>query len=386
MQYYRIVSQPVTLPTRPVEPYDVWALSGDLEQRLNREKIRSEALHKNKAFQHLLPMFHPFHVERRKIELASRGQHVTNAWLKMTELLAYFRLVSKGTKALVHFDNAAFPGAFIMATNHWTKTRGIEYRWHASSMISTDVPLLNDTFGLLCRHPDNWLMSASGNDGDVMSPSNIDDWEKRLEHRVSLYTSDLGFETGRDGDYSRQEKDHLCAHLGQILAGLVTLRNRGHLVCKQYTFFSIFNVTLYACLTQLFTEVWISKPATSRSTNSETYLVCRGFLGPFAPGTKQWAIVQHLRARLADFNDSPLLDRPSLTNDFMISVQAAYQIHERQIKRLVKRRKWCAWLSNVPEYRLRKTAIESIQQQSQGMLDRWRQLIDIKRLGEEHKL
>lgn len=387
MQYHRIASQPVVLPSIPVDAYTIWTLAGDLEERLNQEKTRSEALHNDCSFASVLPVFHPFYVERRKIELASHGQHVTNAWLKMTELLIYFSLVSNDATSLVHFDNAAFPGAFILAVNHYVQTHNKRYEWYASSMIDPEKPLLADSFGLCCRYPDRWLMSAtSSNNGDVTMITNIDDWAKRLKHRVNLYTSDLGFETGNNGDYSRQEKDHLKAHLGQILAGIETLGTNGNLVCKQYTFFCMFNVTLYALLTQLFVDVWIAKPATSRSTNSETYLVCRNFRGPFAAETPESAVIKHMRARLINFDDSPWLEHSSLTNEFLMSIQAAYATHEHQIKCLTKRRKWYSWLKRIPDYRRRASAIESIQRRCQPLLNQWHKIIKINRLEEQMKL
>ena len=42
----------------------------------------------------------------------------------MYEIIHQHKLIKKGQKKVVHFDNAAFPGSFILATNHYAKTIG----------------------------------------------------------------------------------------------------------------------------------------------------------------------------------------------------------------------------------------------------------------------
>ena len=60
-------------------------------------------------------------------------------------------------------------------------------------------------------------------DGNVNDIKNQKYWEKELNHSVDLYTSDLGFETGENNDYLKQEYSHVQPNIGQVLAGLLTL-------------------------------------------------------------------------------------------------------------------------------------------------------------------
>ena len=166
----------------------------------------------------------------------------------MYELIHQFRLIKKNQKKVVHFDNAAFPGSFILAGNHYAKTfaRVKNYNWYGSSWIGyndenrTTGELLEDKYNMFKNYPNRWLMNKEF-DGNVNDIKNQKYWEKELNHSVDLYTSDLGFETGENNDYSKQEYSHVQPNIGQVLAWLLTLKKGGSLVTKQYTFFESLN-------------------------------------------------------------------------------------------------------------------------------------------------
>ena len=53
----------------------------------------------------------------------------------------------------------------------------------------------------------------------------------------------------------------------------------GSFCTKQYTYFSPLNTSLIILLSNLFKEFYIIKPETSRPTNSEIYLLGKGYIG-----------------------------------------------------------------------------------------------------------
>ena len=121
------------------------------------------------------------------------------------------------------------------------------------------------------------------NSGNVVSKKNQEFWRNKFKSddeadgTVDLYTSDVGFD--KITTYENKEIDHLDKNIGQILAALVTLKAGGAMVVKQYTFFESLNISLYAILTNVFKEVYMSKPVTSRPTNTETYVIGKSYLG-----------------------------------------------------------------------------------------------------------
>ena len=315
----------------------------DLEQTLNTIKHRQDPYYAmttiKPSFQKLMYQYDIFNHMKRTLK--DRGQRVSNAWLKLYELIHQYKLIDEG-QSVVHFDNAAFPGSFILAANHYAKTVGKarKYTWYASSWIGGG---LDDEYHMYKKHPNHWLMNTTTNDGNVNDIDNQRQWETKLRHTVTLYTSDLGFATGKDGDYTLQEDAHVQPNIGQILSGILTLAPGGHMVTKQYTFFNTLNISLYAILTNLFEDVYISKPATSRPANSESYIVAKRFKGPFKKGTIEDRLVQLIIQKISTvpFDPKPLVYRRCLSPEYLSSIAvAADMLCTRQMFYIQDRIRW----------------------------------------------
>jgi hypothetical protein len=254
----------------------------EMKKTLAHTKNKLDVAFKKPKFDQYWRELDPFKYEKYIIEELANTKFVTNAWLKCYEMLTYYDLMNND-KSFLHFDNAAFPGAFILATNHFIKTKNTradkKYNWVASSLLAAneqDSKPLEDKYKLYENYPDKWLMN-SDNNGDVLIKSNILDWRNRTKHAVTLYTSDLGFDVSND--FNNQELLQCNANIGQILSGLLTLDAGGNMITKQYTFFEPVTIGLMHMLSGLFDEFYVCKPITSRQANSETYLVGKNFLG-----------------------------------------------------------------------------------------------------------
>ena len=347
----------------------------------------------------------------------------TNASLKMYELIIQMRLLVSETGAMRRvraFCNAEFPGAFIVAINHYVRTMcpQTEFDWLGSSyypddaVASGDNTILGDNYGFYAFNRDHWLMGpapnalspgegpdATGEDPDATgedaaaatvedaAAATVEDAAAATDKEVatgedaageeaaataskyltgdlmdadvvaalaaavharfgadgvafgtdavasgaSLYTSDAGIDVG--GDFNRQEELTALLNYGQVLCGVLALAPGGHLVTKQYTFFTPFSRSLIALLAALFDELYIVKPLTSRPSNSEIYLVGKGFRGVDA------ALAAALLARLAAYRAAadttpcdwtPLLD-PTLTADVDAAIlRVARTLYGRQ--------------------------------------------------------
>jgi hypothetical protein len=237
-------------------------------------------------------------------------EHATNAALKMYELIYQMELLTNGPVAanasnclptVNAFCNAELPGAFIIAINHFMKTKCVssQFDWIASSylpaaaMAAGDATILEDKFKIYERNRLHWLMGPAPNGlpdgeqpitGDVTDPAVINTLGNAAHQRfdtidgANLYTSDVGIEIAQK-DANRQEELSAFINFGQILAGLLALAIGGHFVTKQFTFITPFSRSLIAIVASLFDETYITKPKTSRPTNSEIYLVGKGFKG-----------------------------------------------------------------------------------------------------------
>lgn len=257
----------------------------ELKSKLGISKEQMDEDWKNKIFSKYWREFDPFYHDKKVIAILGNTFNVTNAWLKCYELINYFNLIPDDVKdSFLHFDNAAFPGSFILSTHHYVNTHrkwGSKYKWNASSLLninSQNSTPLEDKYELYKNYPKKWLMDENNN-GDVLIRKNQEDFIKKIGGIVDLYTSDLGFDVS--SDYNNQELLQLPANIGQILSGILTLKKGGCFITKQYMTFEMTTISIMFALSQMFDEFYLCKPYTSREANSETYLVGKGFKGGF---------------------------------------------------------------------------------------------------------
>ena len=319
---------------------------GDLESRLTSAKTKLDKPYETDR-RRFIKIQRQFQMEdklKNMVHAIYNTPNVTNAWLKAYELYTtYNKFIPRSDDTLVHFDNAAFPGTFILAAYHfyYTMTDIKNYDWYASSMIEPNnekaIGLLVDKFNLYKNYKDRWLMvdindpklsdnsektppphiqsnsiKQFQNDGDVTIWENQLDFRYQLTNNVDLYTSDLGFDVS--SDYSKQEEFQAFANLGQIISGLMTLKKGGLLITKQYTYFNPFTITLIALLTKIFDRLDINKPMYSKTMNSEVYIVGIGYKGyDDSPGS----VLDIMSKRLRKWELKPLINRLDLTDKFI---------------------------------------------------------------------
>jgi hypothetical protein len=231
-------------------------------------------------------------------------EHATNAALKMYELIYQMELLTNGPvgannclPVVQAFCNAELPGAFVIAINHFMKTRctSSQFDWIASSYLpeaalkAGDATIIQDNYKIYARNRLHWLMGPAPNGlpdgeapitGDVTDPGVINVLgnaaHQRFNDGANLYTSDVGKDIK---DPNRAEEETADINMGQVVSGLLALAVGGHFVTKQFTFLTPFSRSLIAIVASLFAETYITKPKTSRPLNSEIYLVGKGFKG-----------------------------------------------------------------------------------------------------------
>jgi hypothetical protein len=309
--------------------------------RLKETKAKLDIYYKDpktaNQFNRVLRMFDHFKDIKKRFEKEHNGQYVTNAWVKFWELVSFFDLIPReeydNTKSFNVFCNACLPGSDVLAINHYihSKTKIENFTWKASSLLDTrdkTIPL-SDDYSLYKNYPHNWISDGVINNGDVLPIKNQLDIEEKIGESIDLFTSDLGFDVS--DDYNNQETQHAHCNLGQIISGLITLRNGGSMVIKLYTFFTPFTMSLLTLVSSMFCETYISKPSSSKKANSEIYLVGKGFTH------FNLDIKSYLLNRLENFSMDPLIESHCIENwkDFKSSFSnAARIIYNTQINYL----------------------------------------------------
>lgn len=316
--------------------YRIKALD-ETKKSLNTVKSKLDDAYEKPAFAKYWSSFDPFKNEKAIVAKLGNTWNVSNAWLKCYEMLIYYDLLPAETEKFWHFDNASFPGSFVIATHHLVQTRyswGSDYIWRASSLLGANqqtVSPLEDKYGLYNEYRNHYLMGQKNN-GDVLVEANQREFHERIGGTIDLYTSDLGFDVS--SDYNNQESLQMPANIGQILTGLLVTKKGGSFITKQYTIFEPMTIAVMYAASTFFEEFYVCKPYTSREANSETYLIGKRL--------KENVSMDHpyIVALFDKINDLeniavPIFDAKDYPKEFLKTiVLAAKELSESQIEKL----------------------------------------------------
>jgi 23S rRNA U2552 (ribose-2'-O)-methylase RlmE/FtsJ len=122
--------------------------------------------------------------------------------------------------------------------------------------------------------------SKGGGDGDITKLNTIKLFggsgkTKGFAENADLVTADGGFDWKNE---TLQEQEAYKLIFGQIVTALKVQKNNGHFVLKVFETYTPITLKLIEILNSVYKEVYICKPFTSRSSNSEKYVVCKGFI------------------------------------------------------------------------------------------------------------
>lgn len=108
----------------------------NIKYQLNKSKSCLDDIYKHKKrASTVMRLFNPFTKLKYKLSTQLNTRNITNAWIKGYELISN-NLPTRADK-FVYFDNAAFPGSFILVAHHIINTLYpiTDFRWYASSLL-----------------------------------------------------------------------------------------------------------------------------------------------------------------------------------------------------------------------------------------------------------
>ena len=297
----------------------------ELKKRLENECMAIDHAQKDKKlseyYKSSMKLLDQFKIYCKELE--KRTHIMTNSWMKCWEMIHTFHLIpADHDSSFTVFCNAEFPGSFLLAINHYMKTQTNvkQYEWYANSIWPSEhakkmnKEIHKDSFKLYEKYPDHWLMNQQ-NGGDITTLSMINIIEKKLKNKVDLYTGDVS-------NGSENEEDEQKNVLGQIICGLKVLKNGGVFVCKLFTFFKEFTMSLLFMLSGMFKEFYITKPMSSRPIQTECYIVGKGY-------TRNDEMIDILVNALV----KEKYDLHPIDKEFYIKMlECSYHIFERQIQ------------------------------------------------------
>ena len=259
------------------------------------------------------------------------AEMVTNAWMKMYEIINTHPDLLPTTPVIKSFHICEAPGAFVAALNHYTSNQTMN--WYAQSLKTTDIQTscraLDDDYGLMKTHAHRWIYGDGT--GDIIRSQVIRAYasDPRLTN-IEFMTGDGGLQ-GNPREFNEQEILMAKIFMGEVVCIMACLSVGKHAVLKAFLpMAEPLTISLMAILAQSFARVTITKPQTSHCTNSEVYIILRGFKGV------RPAVLERLYELLDDnhvTHSTCILSRfdSSFTKTYGLAVST---LNDRQIKAL----------------------------------------------------
>jgi 23S rRNA U2552 (ribose-2'-O)-methylase RlmE/FtsJ len=218
---------------------------------------------------------------------------INRAFFKYWEMIITFDLL-KDIKTALHLAEA--PGGFIQGTNLFSRKRpkrkNVVVDGFTTSVFEPGKEIEIFTMSLDRYHPkyfnynlpsynDHVLKSnvhvIYGKDGtgDLCNMENYLFLKSYINKKLDFITADGGFDEG--DDFNNKEALHYKLIFYSVYYALSLQNKSGSFVLKVFDMFSNVTREILLLLEQNYTDVYIYKPLTSRPTNSEKYIICKGF-------------------------------------------------------------------------------------------------------------
>lgn len=212
---------------------------------------------------------------RDYIEQHMNGEMVTNAWVKMYELLsvAVNNTFLTENPVIKTFHMCELPGAFIAATNHFIKTNSTaKFEWTAQSLFDkSNVKMIDDQYGLYQNNKDNYDFGSTQN-GDLINKKNVVYYiDKYKDVNFGIITSDCG--ECKEENIQMKEDQMWSLQWHQFIIGM-NLKTIFY-ICKLYSAYNENTMKLIMLATLFFKRVKLHRPFTTKIESDEMYLVCK---------------------------------------------------------------------------------------------------------------
>ncbi|XP_063907109.1 cap-specific mRNA (nucleoside-2'-O-)-methyltransferase 2 [Zophobas morio] len=264
---------------------------------------------------------------------------VTQAWCKFYECLCSYPIIPKdaissGRFSSVHLCEA--PGAFVSALNHFMASHdlGLQWEWYANSLNpdyegnSLQEMIPDDR---LVRHTyQNWYFGTDWT-GNITKYHNHVGLLEKVREKVWLVTADGSIDCSLDP--GNQEACVEFLHYCETMTALSILRNGGTYVLKIFTAFEDSTICLLFLLNVVFHKVSVFKPASSKSGNSEVYVVCQEYKG----GAVLEPLWDKLMSpyKLGHFDDKSMFDLNEIDKEFLNQLlRVTTYFKKKQIERI----------------------------------------------------
>jgi 23S rRNA U2552 (ribose-2'-O)-methylase RlmE/FtsJ len=209
----------------------------------------------------------------------SRYRPLSRSFFKMIELIHFFDLGMDTQAPIRSFHLAEGPGGFIEAVVKYRARPDDQY----IGMTLLDrgnndynIPAWKKSSHFLQENKNVKIEAGFDKTGNILHLDNFVYIHELYGSSMDFITADGGFDFSTDFDH--QEINMTKLIFGQIVYALCMQKQGGCFVLKVFDIFMQHSIDMVALLASMYKKVYVTKPNTSRSANSERYIVCKGFI------------------------------------------------------------------------------------------------------------
>jgi 23S rRNA U2552 (ribose-2'-O)-methylase RlmE/FtsJ len=209
------------------------------------------------------------HVPHKKKSVA-KYKPLSTSYFKMIEIMDLFHIENL-TRPINSFHLSEGQGGFIEALAH--KRKNTEDHYY--SMITADRSNLEIS--------NVHIEPGADKTGNLLSIENLIYCKEKYGSSIDIITADGGCNTG---------ESNICRLLfAEICFALCMQSINGSFILKIFDCFTETTIDLIALLSSFYKRVYITKPNTSSLSDSEKYIVCKGFM--YAESTGFYSYILH---------------------------------------------------------------------------------------------
>ena len=199
---------------------------------------------------------------------------LSRSFFKMIEIIDTFSFLNEPTN-IQSFHLAEGPGGFIEAFNY--KRNNKQDTYYGMTLISDNIniPSWKKATQLLSNNKNIKIEYGASKNGDLFLKENLIYCYKKYFRTMDYITADGGFDFSLD--FNNQEDMSFKLILSQVFFALIMQKQGGNFILKIFDVFKIKTIEVIYLLCNLYENVFIFKPNTSRCANSEKYIICRNY-------------------------------------------------------------------------------------------------------------
>ena len=198
---------------------------------------------------------------------------ISRAFFKIYELIYNLDVLNFNNK-INTFHLAEGPGGFIEATAYYRKNKNDNY--YGMTLIDNKnkhVPNWDKCKRVMRKYQNIKILDGPSKNGDLFDYDNLNYVIENFGDSMDFITGDGGIDYSED--FNNQEQMTINLIVAQIIYALIMQKNGGHFILKIFDCFYENTINILYTLSLFYENVYICKPDTSRSANSERYIVCK---------------------------------------------------------------------------------------------------------------